>query len=499
MARVANSLRRAWPCVASAILLLLAFPPFGAWPLVFVALVPWIASLKDLDGKAAWRSGYCFGFVYGLGQLFWLAQFVSRWVGGLALGSIPWLLACLLYALYFGWTGVLLQRCFRRGWYWAAPLAWAGVEAFRSYIPVFAFPWGLAATPLADAPALIQLARYGTVYGVSALILAANVALVLAIQRERKAAAGLGVASLAGFALSLFIFGRPVEGKPTRFVAIQPGIDVAFGDQRTRAMDIARNINSLLDESLAARPALVVLPEGMVDVPEMPPHPFFPLPKDAPILLGGRRQASPKAAYQTAFVFDGQNWTYADKTRLVIFGEFVPGRDLFPFIAESFRLPSGDLVASQDPVKALDARTLRTGPILCFEALFPDIAYRQAMNGARVLAVMSIDDWFMDGVAPQQLRAASVWRAVETGLPIVRAASMGSTFAVDPRGRVAGEVPLRQPKALQVDLPVPDSPPTAPWLPTLPVATTLLAFGLTLLRPRKRSESQVTPKTLQMS
>lgn len=490
MARAAKSLGRAWPCIASAILLLLAYPPFGWWPLLFVALVPWLWSLRELEGKAAWRSGYCLGFVYGLGQLFWLAQFVSKWVEGFIVGSVPWLLACVLYALYFAWTGVLIQRCFARGWYWAVPLAWAGIEAFRSYIPIFAFPWGLAATPLADAPALIQPARYLTIYGISALILAVNVALSLSLGqitvKENRTARGLGLVALSAFAVSLVLWRLPAKGESMRFVAIQPGVDVAFGDQRTRAMDIARNVNTLLDESVGGRPVLVVLPEGMVDVPEMPPRPFFALPKDAPLLVGGRRDAEKGLAFQTAFIYDGQAWSYADKTRLVIFGEFVPGRDLFPFLAESFRLPAGDLVAGMDGIKPLDAKGLRTGPILCFEALFPDIAYRQAMNGARVLPVMSIDDWFMDGVAPQQLRAASIWRAVETGLPVVRAASLGHTFAVDPRGHIVGEVPLAQPHALSVDLPVPASPPTVPWLPAFPLLSVVIAFGLTMVG-RKRT------------
>ncbi|MGV3615829.1 MAG: apolipoprotein N-acyltransferase [Fimbriimonas sp.] len=497
MERIAKSLARAWPCVASAILMLLAYPPFGGWPLVFVALVPWLISLRGLDGRAAWRSGYCLGFVYGLGQLFWLAQFVSKWVGGLALGSVPWLLACVLYALYFAWTGVLIQRAWARGWLWAIPLAWAGIEAFRSYIPVFAFPWGMLATPLADAPALIQLARFGTVYGISALLLAINLAVALAwtsamrkegtplSRPERRGVGGMAVVGGIGFLGSLLLWRMPIDGVATRFAAIQPGVDIAFGDQRTRSMDIARNVQTLLDETVPNRPALTVLPEGMVDVPEMPPQPLFSLPNDAPLLFGGRRVASGNTAYQTAFAYENGRWQYADKTRLVIFGEFVPGRDIFPFLAESFRLPAGDLVAGTDGIKALDAGGLRSGPVICFEALFPDIAYRQAMNGARVLAVMSVDDWFMDGVAPQQLRAASVWRAVETGLPVVRAASIGHTFAVDPQGRVVGEIPVKDPGALQVGLPVPPRPPTVPWLPVVPGLATIVAFGLTFL-PKKR-------------
>jgi apolipoprotein N-acyltransferase len=471
--------------------MLLAYPPFVAWPLVFVALVPWLASLRGLDGRAAWRSGYCLGFFYGLGQLFWLSQFVSKWVGGLLLGSVPWLLACVLYALYFAWTGVLVQRALARGWVWAVPLAWAGIEAFRSYIPVFAFPWGLLATPLADAPALIQTARFGTVYFVSALVIAVNAGLAwgwrgAASPSEYARARVLGAFALAAFALSLALYAGPSSGTLRRLVAIQPGVDVAFGDPNSREIDLARNIESLLARSVAERPALVVLPEGMVDVPVMPPQPFFRLPQGVPILFGGRRVAGNRTAFQTAFVFDGTRWKYADKTRLVIFGEFVPGRDVFPFLAESFRLPSGDLVAGTDGIKALDVPGLRTGPILCFEALFPDIAYRQAMNGAQVLPVMSIDDWFMDGVAPEQLRNASIWRAVETGLPVVRSASLGYTFAVDPKGRVVKQLPLHKPQDLSVDLPIPASPPTVPWLPAFPMAATVVAFGLTFARRKER-------------
>lgn len=478
MQRLGKSLLRAWPSVLSGVLLLLAFPPFDLWPLLFVGLIPWLRSLKGLDGKAAWRSGYALGFVYGLGQLLWVEQFVGKWLDGSPLALLPWGLATVLYALYFGWTGVLAARAYRRGWLWLIPLFWIGIEAFRSYIPVFAFPWGLLATPLWKAPALIQLARFGTIYGISGLIVAVNVVLgeVEGRRLPWRAVAGLTVL----FAVSVGLYLMPASGRPYRVAAVQPGVDVAFGTPDQIAQQLDQSLADRMAEAEAQSPSLVVLPEGMMDVPMMPPSPTFPVSAQAATLIGGRRKAEGKVAYQSAFLFDGAKWQFEDKTRLVIFGEFVPFRDIFPALAESFRLPAGDLVPGGDGVRSLDAKGTRVGPILCFEALFPNIAYQHAMNGSRVLAVMSIDDWFFNSSAPDQLKAGSVWRAVETGLPVIRSASLGYTFAVDPRGRITAEVPKRGSRVLVTDLLVPDGPPTFPGLPLLPYACAVLLFALTL-------------------
>ena len=156
------------------------------------------------------------------------------------------------------------------------------------------------------------------------------------------------------------------------------------------------------------------------------------------------------------------NTEFIDKTRLVIFGEFVPGRSWLPFL-KSFNLPSGDLSAGAT-VQALDTSGIRVGPVICFEGLFPDIAMKQRMNGAQLLAVLSVDDWYMGTGAPEQLRSGSVFRAIETGLPLVRSASQGYSMVVDPRGHVITEAPLTKPQAITLDLPLPNpaqgEPPT---------------------------------------
>lgn len=485
--RVRVSLRdrviRSWPSVLSAGLVLLAFPPFNLGLLVFVGLVPWLISLRGVTGKQAWRSGYGFGFVYGLGQLYWIAQLTGHWVGSIALGIVPWVLATILYAIYFGWAAVLMRHCWARDWPWAIPLVWAGIEAFRSYIPMFAFPWGLLATPLWPYTPLIQSAHYGSIYFVGAWVLLANVVVALLVSgAEYRQLRLLGAGFFLVAALSIAGLGREAETEKFPVTVGQPGVDLAFGDRTRQAEIVQDNVGRIAAKAAEDGSKLLVLPEGLMATPRMPPVLPFVRPPDLPVLLGGQRGTGP--VYQSAFAFDGRRWQYADKTHLVIFGEYVPGRETFPFIAEAFHMPSGDMVPGKEGVKAFDISGTKVGPVICFEALFPDVAFRQALNDSRLLAVISVDDWFMDGNAPDQLKAGTVWRAVETGLPVVRSATQGATLACDGHGRILAELPMLKPGGLRIDIPLPKTSPTFRGLAIFPLATVVFALAIPWIRSR---------------
>jgi len=486
-------LTKSWPGAASAALLLLAFPPFNLWFLVFLALSPWLISLQGTTGRQAWRSGYGFGLLFSLAQLYWMFSLTYKWTGSAGLALVPWLLASTLMAVYFGLTGTAISACFRKEIPWAIPLVWAGVEVFRSYIPVFAFPWALLATPLAAAPALIQPAHWGAIYLVSAWGVIPSLAFALYLLRRKVGdVSGKQVKALtSAFGLLFFASLAIYAGKPTgtRHVVTvgQTGYDMAFGrDPTGEAIHIGNAVNRFEATAAADGTELLVLPEGIAHGGRrMPPEAPFELDRRVPTLFGGQRGDKP--AYQTAFAFDGR-WQYVDKTRLVIFGEFVPGRDWIPFL-DQFDLPSGDLQAGQDGVRSLKIGKLEVGPVLCFEALFPDIAYRHAHNGAQLLAVMSIDDWFMGTTAPAQLRMASIWRAVETGLPLVRAASLGHTLAVDAHGNVIAELPVGATQAARVELDLPDGAQPLPTLPVFPVLALLSVPGVFIVRRQRSKES----------
>lgn len=417
--------------IASALLLLLAFPPFDLRLLVFVALVPWLAAFPYVERRQTWRAGLWFGLVFILGQMWWVNLLTHRWTGSALLGLVPWLIAGLLGMLYFGVLSLLVNLCCRSGRMWLVPLAWLAVEVWRSYMPLLAFPWGLIATPLAMYPALINDAAIFSVFGVGAWIVSGNMILVGAIRRRVPWKAGATFA--IGLALSLWLYQRPVVGTERRILVGQPGVDVGFSNPDEARLEIGLAATRLVRLGDAQRVDLIVLPEGIADLQR---HPLpFDFPHRAPLLFGAQ-DSEGKKSYQDAVTWDG-TLHVAEKTRLVIFGEFVPGRDLLPFL-KSFDLPSGDLSAG-DRTTALPAGSMTVGPLICFEELFPDLGYRQWANGAQLLAVISMDDWFVGTPALEELRDSCVFRAVETGLPLVRSATTGYSLAVDPRGRILAQ------------------------------------------------------------
>jgi apolipoprotein N-acyltransferase len=385
-----------------------------------------------------------------------------------------------MYAVYFGLAGFAMSKCYRSDKTWMIPAVWAGMEVFRSYIPVLAFPWSLLASPLGRFPELIQGAYFGSIFFVTAFLIAVNTLAAEVFGRPKGKTWIWMLAWIAGYAA--LTFARTSMPKPAttphKVAIIQPGTDMAFGDQASEFFRLSGKFQQLFPIARSQNPELIIMPEGLVKVPKMPPKPLpFPIPSDASILFGGQRSTKP--TYQSSFMYDGTRWQYADKTRLVIFGEYVPFRHLIP---SGFNLPAGDLEPSRGGIKQMKGPFGSIGPILCFEALFPDITWQHANADARLIAVMSLDDWFMETPAIEQLRTASVWRAVETGLPVVRVGALGTSMFVEPSGKVTEEVPLMVSAAVTEEIPVPNARASFIGFPAFAIAS-LLAFLGTLLLP----------------
>ncbi|MFY9233904.1 MAG: apolipoprotein N-acyltransferase [Fimbriimonadaceae bacterium] len=458
-------LLKGWPAALSALLMLAAFPPLNLGLLAFAALAPWFISLRGTSGWGAFRSGYLFGFLFQLGQLWFMQPLISGWTKSFAMGIGPWVLGSAGTALFFAMFAVLARQCWRLQAPWAIALVWAGIEVFRSYIPFLGFPFGLAATPLWQYAPIIQTAHYGTIYLVSAWVALANVVLALFLAKEpaAKLRTPLLVCFLI-FSLSLVRYTVQPQGTKKVIIAGQLGVNLGFVEPGYQ-LKVQAAVESLFERAKIQGASLLVLPEGTAQSDgEIPPNLLFDYPRTGlPFVLGGQRGVKPR--YQSAYAYDGR-WQFADKTKLVIFGEYVPGRDWIPFL-NSFNLPGGDLTPG-DKVGTYDVGDIRVGPMLCFEGLFADLAIQHARNGAQLLAILSIDDWFMGTNAPEQLKAASVFRAIEAGVPLIRAASLGYTLAVDARGHILSEAPLREFFALRAELTIPDKPDLFPWIDVFP-------------------------------
>ncbi len=463
------------------VLLALSFPPFGWYPLVWISIALLLTSFyrtaRDArstlsQGSLPSRSrrfllGYVYGIFFSVFNFLWLWQFVSRWTGSSFLGFIPWALVVLAFSAYFGLLGIAIGKACQRREEWAIPLLWAGCEVLRSVIPYLYFPWALLGTCLYNHPGWLQPAYWGGAFFLSSWVVLGGLALAL-LGREGFEKRGMiygGVFLVMGVASWLSVPPKGEQAGYVRVGAIQPGVDLAFGDPNLTEDALWREVNLLLREARKQKCEWVVLPEGLGVARSDLKAPFSVWGEKGPgiaLILGAQREEG-SSYYQSAFAYStvpSPRWAYIDKVRLVIFGEYVPFRDYLPFLA-SFRLPSGDLKRGER-VGTLEIQGHRVGALLCFEALFEEVARAQARQGSRALAVLSLDDWYQGTGAVEMLKAVSILRAVENRLPVVRSAPLGITMIVDPYGRVLKSAPFGESRLITALIPLRESFPF--WL-----------------------------------
>jgi apolipoprotein N-acyltransferase len=473
----AASLRREALAALSGLLLVLSFPKFGHGAFAFVALAPLLAALPGTAGWRAARLGYVTGAVSALGLLYWTSLVVVQY-GGLSLpvGILVMALLCLAVAGFpalFAWLAARWLGAFGLSALLVAPVAWVATEALRAYA-FFRFPWCLLGYSQHRNLPFIQIASVTAVYGVSFLLAesAAVLAyLVLEPDRRRRLRVGLGLLVLLGtvFGVGVALLYRPVPvAGLLRVGLVQANIaqDEKWDPARAER-NLVRHVE--LTRDAAARGArLVVWPESAV------PYRY----DESPRLAEGLRTLAREQGVHLLFGNDdrgldagGKERYYVGakllspegelrlryhKIRLVPFGEYVP---LQPLITLGGRVTAklvqqvADFTPGEAPRTGL-AEGHRVGAFICYEAIFPDLVRRFAAEGADLLVNVTNDAWYGRTSAPHQHMAMAVFRAVENGKYLVRAANTGISAVVDPRGRRLAESGLFEEAALVRDVPL---------------------------------------------
>jgi apolipoprotein N-acyltransferase len=168
------------------------------------------------------------------------------------------------------------------------------------------------------------------------------------------------------------------------------------------------------------------------------------------------------------------------KIHLVPFTEYFPFKNQLPGIYrlllsfDAYLWEPGDRrVVFRHPLFAFST------PI-CFEDVFPDDVRRFVQEGAEVILNLSNDYWSLTEAEGMQHAANAVFRAVENGRPIARAAASGLTCMVDPYGRITARSPFYTESFLIVDVPLSSSRRTlyTQWGDWFPVTLAVLIFLL---------------------
>lgn len=144
---------------------------------------------------------------------------------------------------------------------------------------------------------------------------------------------------------------------------------------------------------------------------------------------------------------------FNDKTRLVPFGEFIPFTNLFE------KIGLGTLSANLASMTPGDEKTSfnlsglpEVNSLICYEGIFPDVS-QNIKGDPKWILNLSNDGWYGRLTGPYQHANQTRYRAIETGLPLVRVSSGGESGVYDAYGRPIISAPSRVTRVLDVALP----------------------------------------------
>jgi apolipoprotein N-acyltransferase len=495
----------------------LTLAPFGLWPLL---VIPFGIAVWLLDGVAspsrfrrwgqAFADGWFWGFGYFVAGLWWLgAAFLVEadkflWAMPLGVLGLPMVLA---FFPAFGF--VLAHLLWKPGLMRILALAgalslseWGRTNLFTG------FPWNAYGQALAENLLLAQSASVVGLHGLTVLAIA--LAAVPAVMVTTSASTGRVLAGLAAIAAlgSLFAFGwYRIPLAPSPLVAgvklriMQPNLpqDDKFRPEKGR--EIVERYIALSDKATSPQTL------GLQDVTHLIwPESAFPfllgrtpqalqiitsaLPRGVTLITGAARAGTALPGeeqppiYNSVHVITRESGIVAsyDKHHLVPFGEYLPA----PFEAAMQASGLTAFVAIPGGFTASDKRQVLVvqglPPVaasICYEAIFSGELLPTSpslpANRPQLLLNVTNDAWFGRTPGPYQHAQQARLRAIEEGLPMIRAANNGISSVVDGYGRIIGSLPLGVDGVLDAGLP------RAIGTTTFSRVGNLMAVGLSIL------------------
>lgn len=528
----------------------LAMAPFFVWPVLFATLPVFVwliddavslgapsaaaprvhgfrsrlsAALRTGPGRAA-VIGWLFGFGYFVPGLFWIGEAFLVEAEKFAV-LLPFAVTLLPAGLGLFWAAAAAAAA----WFWQPGLArvvvlavaLSAAEWLRGHV-FTGFPWNVLGYSLTWPLPLMQSAAVLGIYGLTLIAVAifAAPAVVWADAREGRVA---GIRRWAGVPMALlpltlmFAAGQArLAASPTASGAnlkvrlVQPSVpqrekwrpenqDRIF----TEHIELSRRDGSgAIDEARGV--GLIVWPEAAM--------PFLPLqapaalaaigrmlPENTYLLSGALRleqETTPTGAprrkvFNSLMVFGegGRVLAVYDKIHLVPFGEYLPfQRTLEAIGLEQLARLRGGFAVGVTPRPLLQIPGWPAlGPLICYEAIFPGEIV-QGGTRPRALINLTNDGWFGNTTGPRQHLHQSRVRAVEEGLPVLRAANNGVSAVIDAQGRELARLDLDVKGAVDAVLPPALDPPVYARFHDLPFAGFLLlaAAGLAAASTRRK-------------
>ncbi len=430
-------------CVLSSILLILSFPNFNLWIFAWFGFVPLFFVLEGKNRTQAFLLSYFTGVIFWSGTIYWLIHV-----------TLPGTILLILYlALYFGFFGLAVSYTLPTIYsLLLLPSLWVLLEYLRSHL-LTGFPWALLGySQYLNLPA-IQIADITGAWGVSFLIMLVNIACYLLVRRSEFRVQSLKIYILPIFCLIISLtygYYKLLQTKnyefSTKISVIQANIpqnlkwdtqakDFIFGEYFALSSSAAKEKPDLIVWPEAASPAIIgEEPRYFEKIKLFAESVKTPLLFGAVVSQGG-------TYYNSALLVSsrGELLGRYNKLHLVPFGEYVPLKNIFGFLETV--VPIGEVAPGKDYTifklpESSSQLLLKFAVLVCFEDLFPELSREFRRRGADFLVNITNDAWYKRTSAPLQHLQASVFRAVENRINLIRAANTGVSAFILPSGKI---------------------------------------------------------------
>jgi len=516
--------KRAAIAIVAGALSSLAMAPFNAWPVLFLTFPVMVWLIDGAGGgrlhglPAAAMAGWWFGLGYFVPGLYWIGYAflvdapTFAWLMPFAVLGLPAYLA-LFPAFGFGLARLIWSKDGSRVIALAASLT--ASEWLRGHV-LTGFPWNAFGYALTNPLALAQVASLIGLWGLTFLsvaIFASPAVLIDGNSRGRRPWVAPVVALLVLVAMG--IFGAVRLGlQPTTTVAnvklriMQPNLQQDVRFNYAAKAEVMRKYLTLSDrasgpQSTGVRDASILIwPESafpffltreadaMAQIDDLLPRGTILITGSvrAPDLPPGTRITR---AYNSIYAIDhdGSVLSVYDKLHLVPFGEFLPFQDWMEKLGfvQLTKVQGGFIPGTARRAMEIP-NAPRALPLICYEAIFPDDV---AARGDRPGWIINLtnDGWFGISTGPYQHLQQARLRAIEQGLPVVRAANTGISAVIDPVGRIVARLGLGVEGVLDSSLPAAIAPTIYARSGDIPTAMMLAAALIFVIRRRVTKRS----------
>jgi apolipoprotein N-acyltransferase len=510
--------KRAAIALAAGVLSALAMAPLNAWPVLFLTF-PVAVWLIDGAGAGRWRgipaaamSGFWFGLGYFVAGLYWIGYAflvdapTFAWLMPFAVLGLPAYLA-LFTALGFALARLLWTRDASR--LLALAISLTITEWLRGHL-LSGFPWNSFGYALSEPLALAQTASLIGLWGMTFLtvaIFASPAVLIDGSSRGRKPwippVAALGLLAVMAIFGAVRLSIQPTVLTKAKLRIMQPNLQQDVKFNYGAKAEVMRKYLTLSDR--ASGPQSTGVSDANILIWPESAFPFFLtreadamaqiadlLPRGTVLITGSVRAPDVPPgvritrAYNSIYAIDhdGSVLSVYDKLHLVPFGEYLPFQEWMEKLGfvQLTRVQGGFLPGTRRRPMEIPAAP-RALPLICYEAIFPgDITAGEERPGW--IINLTNDGWFGISTGPYQHLQQARLRAIEEGLPIVRAANTGISAVIDPSGRIVARLGLGIEGVLDANLPSALPPTIYARLRDIPVSM-MVALALLLVIRRR--------------